>query len=228
VRSAALLVGLVCLGCQVQTIKWSYTPEPRKTRAPLIARSVAVPPAIDQRADDNVDWVAFDIYPLVPYGWYAYTRPEKETALPMIGNMRCFRPDEDIAVAVAAELQASGLFDEVFYASHAPKGTLELSVTIESTLAEGKVNTYGLSMAGPVLWLVGLPSGSISSELKLAFELKEQATGRSLWSARSERLIDERFYGVYSPSPGFQFDAMLKDMLVNEVLPALERLPPTP
>ena len=232
-RAAVLLIGLTCLGCHSRSPRsytWSYTPEPPKTRAPRIAGSVAVPPAIDQRSDARVDNVGFDIFPLVPFGWYEYARPERTEPEHLdwtLGDWR-FQPSEDIAKAVAAELAASGLFDEVFYASPAPKGTLVLSVTIESTLAEGRIITYGLSMAGPVLWLFGLPSGTLHSDLKLAFELTDQVTGRSLWSARCERSFDDPDYGLYDPTPGFQYDTMLKDMLVTEVLPALEYLSPTP
>jgi hypothetical protein len=218
-----LVAVLLCAGCQ-NPRNWAYTPEPPRERAAPVARSVAVPPATDQRIDENANRLALYLIPLMPYGWMDYSRPETANQH-VVSSTWQFRPDEDIAKAVAAELQNSGLYREAFYTARASEGDLVMNVTIESTRAEGKMITYGLSIYGPLLWLIGFPAGTADNELRLAFELTERATKRSLWSGSFERSYDAGVYWIYSLPSDFEYDNLLKDIMLNDVLPALEQLP---
>jgi hypothetical protein len=199
-------------------------PEPPTPRAPHIARSVAVLPAVDERETENSNRQGVAVIPLVPWGPTSYARPER-TDDHVTSRHWEFEPAEDLPRAVAAELRASGLFREVFFTPSAFEGELVLRTTLRSTQQDGKVLTYGLSIYGPALWVIGFPAGTVNNVLQLDFALEERG-GRRLWSARCEREWDDGFFWIYSVPRDFQYDVLLKDMLVNEVLPALERLPP--
>lgn len=191
-----------------------------------MARTVAVSYAVDHRDGENSDRQMLAVVPLVPYGSVSNARPEN-TRIHATSGEWTFQPAEDIPRAVAAELQASGLFREAFFTTRLSEGELVLKIAILSTLQEGKVITYGLSVYGPLLWLIGFPAGTASNELKLDFDLQDRA-GRSLWSARCERSWDHGFFWVYSLPSDFEYERLLKDMLLHDVLPALEKLPPQP
>jgi hypothetical protein len=190
-----------------------------------VARSVAVSYASDQRDGENSDRQMLAVVPFVPFGMVSNARPENTKVHATSGEWK-FYPSEDIARAVAAELQASGLFREVFFSTGLSDGELVLKIAIRSTLQEGKVITYGLSVYGPLLWLIGFPAGTASNELKLDFDLQDRASGRSLWSARCERTWDHGLFWIYSLPSDFEYHRLLKDMLLHDVLPALEKLPP--
>jgi hypothetical protein len=216
------LLALACASCQTQ--RWTYSSEPPTHRAPLIARSVSVPWAVDHRDGENSNRQLLCVIPFVLWGTVSNARPET-TADHMTSREWSFHPGEDIARAVAAELQASGLFREACFTSGLADSELVLKITVLSTLQEGKVLSYGLSLYGPLLWLIGFPAGTVSNELALDFDLQDAASGRSLWGLRCQRTVDHGAFWIYAPPSDFEYAALLKDMLLHDVLPALEALP---
>ena len=225
-RGAALCAALALLATGCQSYAWSYSPEVSKFREPRMARTVAVPPAVDERGHENSNRQGLCVIPLVPWGPTSYARPER-TDDHVTTRHWDFVPGEDIAKAVAAELQASGLFRAAFFTTRFSEGDLVLRLTLRSTQHEGKILSYGLSVYGPLLWVIGFPAGTVSNELALDFALEDRM-GRRLWSRSCAREWDEGWFWIYAPPSDFQYDRLLKDMLVNEVLPALEKLPPQP
>jgi hypothetical protein len=163
------------------------------------------------------------LVPFVLWGSQHLDRPE-QVDLHIATSRWGIQPGEDIARAVAAELQNSGVFRAAFYSTRLSEGDLELDVTIDRLHADGKIITYGLSLAGAYLWAV-LPAMSADSDLALDFDLRERAGGRSLWSGHFERHDESGLCWIYSPPDEFMYASLLKDMLLHDVLPALEQLP---
>jgi hypothetical protein len=67
-----------------------------------------------------------------------------------------FRPAEDFARAAAADLQASGLFKEAYFAERPSDAYLVVTGNIRST-------NYSGSVYSPLLWLFGLPAASVEN-----------------------------------------------------------------
>jgi hypothetical protein len=217
----ALLLGSV--SC-VSPGNWSYSAEAPKTRQPHINKTVGVYLATDRRTDENEVARIIGSIPLMPYGWTELARPETTTAHMVMNTEWRFAPTTDISKAVAAELQSSGLFKEAFLAERPNDGDLQMQVTIISTDYETKNFTYCLSIAGPFLWLIGFPAGSFTNKLSLMFELKDQA-GTLLWSGEGHRNFESGAVWIYKVPSDFRYDNMLKEIMMDEVLPALEKLP---
>src|SRR4030095_15672898 len=76
-----------------------------------------------------------------------------------------FRPADDIARAVAQEMENARIFRETFAGNRASEADYVLLGEITSTKYEGKIISYGLSAYGPLLWLFGFPSGHTANEL---------------------------------------------------------------
>jgi hypothetical protein len=224
-RAVLLLVLLACGACQ-NPRSWSYAPEAPRTRVAVLDRSVAVLPALDQRDDDNSDSAALYLVPLMPWGWQDFSRPETANRH-MTSTMWQFRPDEDIAKAVAAELQGSGLFREAFFTMRPSEGELTMTVTVKRLAYDGKLISYGLSVFGPILWWI-LPAGTANNEMQLAFELKDRASGNTLWSGAGQRSYESGPFWIYSMPSDFEYDNLLKSIVLQDLLPALERLKTAP
>ena len=141
----------------------------------------------------------------------------------MISGQWQFQPTVDISKAVAAELQSSGLFKEAFLAERPTDGDLTLQITINSLHYESKTFSYCISVAGPLLWFF-LPAGTVDNDISLAFELKDRS-GKMIWSGESKRDFESGGFWIYSVPSDFRYDNLLKEILMQDVLPALEKLP---
>ncbi|MFH2205066.1 MAG: hypothetical protein ABIJ96_18305 [Elusimicrobiota bacterium] len=144
---------------------------------------VAVMPFEEGRSDINqMGTYFFSFVPLMPYGWMTYERPD---AARFFNTVREFQFDvsEDLAKAAATSIRRSGLFKDVFFTFGGEKDRADLILTgtVISTKWNGKVITYGLSIAGPYLWLLGLPAGLSTSDFIVKLELKNVKTGDLIW-----------------------------------------------
>jgi hypothetical protein len=160
---------------------------------------IAVLPANDLRGSSN-NWATYLMYmiPLMPFGWVNYERPE---AASMFNTIREFDANltEDIPKAIAQHLQRAGYARDVFfdYGANAPSADYTLETDLRETRYEGKIYSYGLSVFGPLLWLIGLPAGSSHVTLTLDLRLKD-AAGQDVWTqvlhAREGR-VQGLYYG---------------------------------
>ena len=132
-----------------------------------------------------------------------------------------FKPQEDLAKAAAEELNASGLFKEVFFTQRSSEGELILRGMIKSTRYWGKMLSYGLSVCGPVLWLIGLPVGTVHNELVIDLTLEEQRTGESLWSKTYTMAYHKSPFWLYKMPRDFAYDNLFKDIM-QECIRSLE------
>ncbi len=210
VLSLALLAG----GCASQKA-WKYGPEVSLGGAPLIDKTVVVTPFNDQRINENNNMIGMYLIPLMPFGWQDLNTPEG-VSMHVNSALWLWRPNEDIAKATAEELNNSRIFREVFYSTRASEGDLVLQGTIKSSKYKGKIITYGLSVYGPVLWLIGLPASNVSNELVVGFKLEDRKHNRTLWEKEYRDVISKTSM-IYYLKSDFDYPDMLKKMLLNVV-----------
>ena len=206
-------------GCTSERV-WTYSPETKIELEPVLDKSVAVPPLIDQRVNMNLNRSGLGLIPLFPYGWQTMYTPEGGQEHRTSGFW-LFTPTEDFAKAIAIELQNSSLFDEVFFTHRPSEADLSLRGTIESTQYTSKMYTYCLSLVGIYLWLFGLPSGSASNELILDLKLVDNTTDQIIWESRYKKSARSTSW-IYALNSDFFYDTMLKEIM-EEVMVSLKK-----
>jgi hypothetical protein len=206
-------------GCTSQRV-WTYRPEAKIELEPMLDKSVAVPPLIDERVNRNLNRSGLGLIPLFPYGWQTMYTPEGGQEHRTSGFW-LFTPPEDFAKAIAIELQNSGLFEEVFFTHRPNEADLSLKGTIESTQYTSKMYTYCLSLVGVYLWLFGLPSGSASNELILNLKLVDNITDKIIWESRYKKSVRSTSW-IYALNSDFFYDTMLKEIM-EEVIVSLQK-----
>jgi hypothetical protein len=182
---------------------------------PLVNKSVAVPPFADNRKNENTNLIGLMYIPLMPYGWMNLNTPEGGQRH-ISSGLWLFRPPEDLAKAVAEEINNSGIFREAFFTNRASEGELILKGNLISTFYNGNLISYCLSIYGADLWLIGLPAGSYSNNLEISFELVERETGRVLWNGTYKRNFSKTFW-IYAPGADFRYDELLKEIMKEAI-----------
>jgi len=144
---------------------------------------VAVLPFEDLRGTNN-RFRGFFIY-AVPGVWNGVIRYERPDTALMFNSMLRFKfhAPLDLAEAAAVSLRTSNLFRDVYVALDGDPRHADLmfSGKVRSTRYEGKVYSYGLSIFGPLLWFVGLPTGSSTNELKLELLMRDADIDAPMW-----------------------------------------------
>jgi hypothetical protein len=208
--SAAMV--LATSGCS-SVAGWSYDPNPA-TAAPAsnVPLVVAVPHFEDERAEQNKTWFWLCVIPAVPYCTAMYHRPENANGFQTAGAYD-FRPSEDLSSATVRELRNTGMFKEVYATERdsAPGAQLVLRGTIESTDWEGTRTSYGLAGDGDLLWLLGLPIGTVDDHMKVKLQLVEQASGRELWSYDIDEDYKKTEGIYYNYAEDFGYPQMYRD-----------------
>jgi hypothetical protein len=217
-----LLLCFVVNGCATQR-GWRYSAEAKKIRDPIVNKTVAVPPFKDARPDKNNNALMMYMIPLVPFGWCDYSMPEGGGMKLNSTPIWLFKPTEDLAKAAAEELEASGLFKEVFFTQRSSEGDLVFLGTINSTHYSGTAVTYGLSVYGPLLWLFGFPCGSVHNELAVEFSLVDH-DNMVLWSNSYKRNYDKSPVWFYSLPSDFQYDSLYKDIMLQSIVDIEKKL----
>jgi len=211
---AALIFG----GCSTQRV-WTYKAEPYVKTEPLLNKSVAVPPLADSRKNENTNLIGLFYIPIMPAGWMNLNTPEGGQ-MHMVSGLWLFKPPEDIAKAIAEELNNSGIFREAFFTNRASEGELTMKGNLISTYYTGTLISYCISFYGVYLWLIGLPAGSYGNDLEISFELVESSTGKVLWNNTYKKEFSKVFW-IYAPGADFRYDLLLKDIM-KEVIPSLK------
>ena len=209
---------LIFSGCASQRV-WTYTANPYVKTEPLVDKSVAVPSFADDRIKENSNLIALFYIPIMPLGWMTLNTPEGGQ-MHVASGLWLFKPPEDIAKAVAEEINNSGIFKEAFFTNRASEGQLVLKGNVKSTYYYGSMISYCLSFYGVYLWLVGFPAGTYENNLEVAFELVESSTGNVLWNETYKKEFSKVFW-IYAPGADFRYDLLLKDIM-KEVIPSLK------
>lgn len=205
-------------GCANQRA-WTYKAEPQVQMTPILNKSVAVPPLSDQRENTNNNMAGMYLIPLMPFGWQDLNTPEG-VQMHTNSGLWIFRPNEDFAKAIAEELSNTSMFKEVFFTHRPSDAELTLKGKILSTKYDGKMITYGLSVYGPLLWLIGLPASYVSNDLSLQLELVETKTNAVLWQQSYQKNSDTVSI-IYGMQPDFMYDSLLKDIM-KEAIPSIK------
>jgi hypothetical protein len=185
---------------------------PPVDRLPLVSKTIVVPPLADLRPANNTDRVWLYLLPLMPYGWQDFNQPERMTTHVNSGRWQ-FTPTEDIAKALATEVANRRLFTEARFASTDGDADWVLQGTLSSLRYEGRLLTYGLSVAGPNLWILGLPAGSVKNSLALTLRLEDRRSHSMLWENSYDMKHDEGLFGIYNLAEDFWYDSMLKQLM---------------
>jgi hypothetical protein len=186
----------------------------------LVNKSVAVTPLADSREHINQNRLLLMFIPLMPYGWMDFNTPEGEQSH-INSGIWLFTPAEDVAKAIAEEINNAGIFKEAFFTDKASEGELNLKGNLKSTYYYGKLFSYGLSIFGPDLWFIALPAGTCENMLEISLELVESSTGNILWSGQYKKDYREVFW-TYDVSADFYYDRLLKEIM-QEVIPSLQK-----
>jgi hypothetical protein len=204
-RISCLLTAAVCslvlCGCGT-TSKFIYPSNVNNlaqiAEAPVYDKKVAVVPFVDYRGDTNdMSTIFLYLIPLWPYGYCEYQRPEASSGFMTVGYFD-FTADEDLAKAAALSLRRSNLFKDAFFTFGGDKDRADFVFhgDIYSTTYKAGVYSYGLSMAGPYLWLLGLPAGTSTNQLKIKFYMTRKNSRDIIWqySFEDEKEITQGIY----------------------------------
>jgi hypothetical protein len=159
------------------------------------------------------------LIPLMPYGFQNLPVPEAASRHAASGQWQ-FKPADDIARAIAQEIDASRIFREAFTDARASVGDYVLTGEVRSTQFDGKMLSYCLSVYGPALWLIGFPATHTRNTLELDFSLRAQGSDTVVWEYQV-RERDSQTGWIYSLGTDFMYDRMLKKAM-PAVLASLE------
>lgn len=188
-----------------------------------MSKSVAVTPLADNRENVNDNLIDVGYIPLMPLGWMHLNTPERGQAHVVSGPW-LFRPKEEIAKAIAEEINNSGIFKEVFFTNSAAEGELNLRGNLKSTYFHGRILTYCISIFAGYLWFIGFPAGSYGNDLEISFELVESSTGEVLWNGTYKKEFSKVFW-IYAPGSDFRYDQLLKDIMKNAIQSLKNKFP---
>jgi hypothetical protein len=197
-------------GCANQKA-WIYKAEPHVVSTPILNKSVAVPPLMDQRENANTNAVLMYLIPLMPFGWQNLNTPET-IQMHLNSGLWTFKPPEDFAKAIAEELNNSSIFKEVFFTHRESEAELAFRGKILSTKYDGYMFTYGLSVYGALPWFFFFPATYVSNELGLQMQLVDLKTQDVLWE-QSYKKEDSHVSIIYALQPDFMYDKFLKDIM---------------
>lgn len=145
--------------------------------------NVAVLPFDDLRENKNLNYGLLYLLPGMPFGFVNYDRLDSANGF-LTHSSYHFEPSEDFPKALIKELELNEIFNEVFFTfrKNEPDVDLYIKGEIHNTKYKAKVFTYGLSVYGSVLWLIGLPAGQAKNNLSLKIKLIQADTQKELWS----------------------------------------------
>jgi hypothetical protein len=204
----AALTLLSLSGC-MPAFQWAYRADPPTGAEPAADRTLVVLPLSDAREGSNSVMLVMLYVPLCPYGWVDMPVPDP-------GGLS-FR--EELAKAMADELQASGVFREAFFSPRTQPGDLVLRGNLRSSRFNTKYFSYGLSGYGTILWLIGLPQRTTSNELWIEMQIEDPASKTVLWKGEYRRKKSELSW-MYVQDSGFYYHLLLKGVM-REAIPSM-------
>jgi hypothetical protein len=213
---------LFILGC-THPRAWLYSPQAAVDQPPRTTKAVLVAPFTDERRAENINRVWCYLLPFCPYGLQDLERPERLTPHIHSGAWQ-FDPAHDIGQAIAEEISRARLFGSVVTEEDLtnPRQGFILRGTIVSTRYEATIVSYGLSVLGSNLWLLGLPMGSKRETLAVRLQLEDQPSRRVYLQQVYRTQADEGWVSLYALPEDFSYDRLLQT-LVPTILKDLER-----
>lgn len=183
-----------------------------------VAKIAIVTTFKDNRENENTDaWLMYMI-PLMPFGWQTLGTPEGNSMHAHSALWTNFKPSEDFAKALASELEDASVFKAVSYETGK---RVESDYLVEGNLKKmhykSKLLSYCLSVYGPVLWLVGLPSSTISNEIELEISVTNRKTNKVVFQKSYQSEPYSKVSWIYSMDNDFAYPDLLKKIYAQFV-----------
>jgi len=207
----ACLAVVLSTGCASQKT-WvyhsnSYTPATRDT-----GKSVAVLAYEDARENKNVNLVGLYVIPLMPFGWQNLNSPEGIQMHITSGMWINYKPTEDYPKALAEDLKKTGLFSDAFFDFRASASDYSVKGKILNTKYRGTIISYGLSVYGPLLWIVGFPCGTSHNDLALELSLVDSKSNKVLFTKEYNATPRGNVSFLYYMANDFNYSEMLAEV----------------
>ena len=144
---------------------------------------VSVTPFLDARGQENTNYLPVGLIPLVPYAAIHYDRPDAANWF-IYHAAYIFWPSDDLAKAVVYEMKLNHFFEDVLFTPREREPGVDLIVTgkIVTARYDAKVFSYGLSILGRLLPIIGLPIGTTQDTISLLIEIRRASDGVVVWS----------------------------------------------
>jgi hypothetical protein len=123
-----------------------------------------------------------------------------------------YKPTEDYAKALATELQNARIFKESYFDFRRGDAEIIVAGKIMGTKYTGRMISYGLSAYGPLLWLFGLPAGTVSNDLSIELHCVDAQSNRELFSKTYTAPPYSATVWLYSMPNDFNYPSMLKEV----------------
>ncbi|MCP3967335.1 MAG: hypothetical protein GY750_08650 [Lentisphaerae bacterium] len=192
---------------------------------PLYDAEVAVIPFNDRRENkNNHSTILLYLVPLVPYGWMSYTRPEDYTGYVSIAAYYVL-PNVALAKAAAYNLHKSNLFSKAYF-SFSEQGVSAdyiLHADLKEMSYKGRIISYGLSFAAPLLWFLGLPEGTVENRFAVEYYLTRRGSRRRLWEFKYDKACDMLVSPYYNYGRDVDMFPVMLNQSMNEALVNLKK-----
>ena len=208
----SLLTGTIIfsIGCTNQQ-SWSYRVQTAPTNWNESNKSVVILPFHDQRENSNVNNILLSQIPLVPKATTFQSTPEGQAGHVNSSFWLNYSPAEDFPKALSQELNASGLFEEAYFAFRKGESDFYLRGTIKKTEFKGTLYSYCLSSFGSILWVLGAPAVKVESELVLDLALVNNNSGEVLFSKTYDATKKDVSW-IYNLKNDFHFPELLQNV----------------
>jgi hypothetical protein len=212
IRSALVSLAIAfTTGCTPQRA-WVYHSNSYPAAVTGTGKTVAVLAFEDARENKNTSLYGMYLVPLVPYGWMDYHAPEGVNMHMNSGLWMNYKPTEDYPKALAEDLKKTGLFSDAFFEFRRASSDYAVKGKILNSKYTGRVFSYGLTFAGPILWFIGFPSTSVSTDLSVELSLVESKTDKALFTKvyTAPHRCDVSW--LYVPKNDFNYSEMLAEL----------------
>lgn len=216
------LATLLVLSC-THPRAWTYLPR-AIDQSPRTTKTVIIPPFADERRATNTNRVWCYAVPFCPYGWQDLEQPERTTSHIHSGVWQ-FDPAHDFAQALAEEISRAHLFGAVVTNESPQEDSRRgfvLRGTLISTRYEATLFSYGLSVLGSNLWLLGLPLGSMRETISFRLRLEDQPSGHVFLQQTYQIQQDDGWVSLYALPDDFSYDRLFQTLMPS-ILHDLDR-----
>lgn len=165
-------------------------------------------PFSDKRSNENSDRYNLYLIPLMPFGYQDLSSPE---SVPVHANSSLwmnYNPKDDFAKAMAEELNSSGLVDEASFANSNRGYDYYIKGELISTEYKGKLFSYGLSIYGPILWVI-LPATHVANDLEVRLSLIDTKSQKVVFAKNYKSEHYSKIGWIYNLPNDFRYPEML-------------------
>lgn len=224
-KKFTLLLTLFLMASCTSTKIWVYRAGNNDgfIRSNLQSKIIVVKPFTDKRSNENKDNIMLCAIPFRLFGYQKLSSPEAVLSHANSDSWDNYSPKEDFAKAMAKEFKSADIFKKSYFSNSTINSDYYIDGEILSTDYTSKVMSYGISIYGPVLWLIGFPATHVSNDLEVKLTLiktdsKEIVFSKTYKSDQYKKLgwiynIPNDFY--YSKMLGKVYKEFLADLVEN-------------